>query len=99
MTHPYDKLPPTAFWRSGVADQEPLAIREVWQPKFRIRPTDAVSTAGSCFAQSIGRALVERGFNWFEAEPTPHGLSDEDRRRFNYGIFSFRTANIYTPAM
>ncbi len=88
-----------AFWRSAVAELEPLAIRDIWQPRFPIRPGDAVCTAGSCFAQHIGRALIEHGFNWFEAEPTPYGLSDEDRRRFNYGIFSFRTANIYTAAM
>lgn len=99
MPHPYDKLPPQAFWRSAVADQDALAIRDVWQPKFPIGPKDAVVTAGSCFAQNIGRALLERGFNWFEAEPTPLGISDEDRKRFNYGIFSFRTANIYTTAM
>jgi hypothetical protein len=99
MTHPYDKLPPEAFWGSAVADQDPPAIRGVWQPKFPIRPADPVATAGSCFAQNIGRALAERGFNWFEAEPTPMGLSDEDRKRFNYGVFSFRTANIYTTAM
>lgn len=99
MTHPYENLPPGAFWRSGVAEPEPLAIRDIWKPKFQIRPTDAVATAGSCFAQHFARALTARGFNWFEAEPTPIGLTEEDRRRFNYGIFSFRTANIYTVAM
>ncbi len=56
-------------------------------------------TAGSCFAQHIGRALAARDYNWFDAEPAPAGLSAASRKKFNYGIFSFRTSNIYTSAM
>ncbi len=99
MTHPYEQLPPSAFWRTGVAEQSPLAIRDVWTPKYEIRPNEAVVTAGSCFAQHIGRALAARGYNWLDAEPAPANLSDANRRKFNYGVFSFRTANIYTSAM
>lgn len=99
MHNPYEGREPRAFWRSGVSELNPLAISGLWQPKFPIRPADAVSTAGSCFAQNIGRALTARGFNWFDAEPAPSLLPEEDRRRFNYGVFSFRTANIYTTAM
>jgi hypothetical protein len=99
MHNPYEGREPKAFWRSGVGELNPLAISGLWEPKFPIRPADAVSTAGSCFAQNIGRALTVRGFNWFDAEPAPSMLSEEDRRRFNYGVFSFRTANIYTTAM
>jgi hypothetical protein len=97
--HPYQQLEPNAFWRSGVAELSPLAIRDVWKPKFPIVPKDAVSTAGSCFAQHIGRALMKNGFNWFDAEPAPSFLLPADKTRFNYGIFSFRTANIYTTAL
>jgi len=99
MTHPYENLESRAFWRSAAAEPDPLAIRGVWKPKFAIQPDDPVSTAGSCFAQHIGRALSERGFEWCDAEPAPSCLTPEDRQRFNYGIFSFRTANIYTTAM
>ena len=99
MTNPYKHLPPSAFWRTGVAELSPLAIRDIWTPKYQIRPDDSVATAGSCFAQHIGRALAARGYNWFDAEPGPTALSAANRARFNYGIFSFRTANIYTSAM
>jgi hypothetical protein len=99
MTHPYEHLPPSAFWRTGVAELSPLAMRDVWAPKFDIRAEDSVATAGSCFAQHIGRALVARGYNWFDAEPAPADLKTASRQRFNYGIFSFRTSNIYTGAM
>ncbi len=99
MTHPYQDLPPSAFWRTGVAEISPLAIRDVWVPKFDIRADDSVVTAGSCFAQHIGRALAARDYSWFDAEPAPAGLSAASRQKFNYGIFSFRTSNIYTSAM
>jgi hypothetical protein len=99
MTHPYAGLPAQAFWRSAVADLDPLAIRDLWQPKFAIEAKDPVATAGSCFAQHIGRALAARGYNWFDAEPAPSFLDAEARARFNYGIFSFRTSNICTAAL
>lgn len=99
MTHPYEHLSPCAFWRTGVAELSPLAIRDIWTPKYEIRADDSVATAGSCFAQHIGRALAAKGYNWFDAEPAPTALSAANRTRFNYGAFSFRTANIYTAAM
>lgn len=96
--NPYRDLPPKNFWRAGVADRSPFDIDELWVPKFPIRREDKVVTAGSCFAQHIGRALTANGFAWHDAEPAPPGLSEESRRRFNYGVFSFRTGNIYTAA-
>lgn len=99
MTHPYSSLPPEAFWRTGVAEKNPLQIRGLWQPKFRILRRHKIVTAGSCFAQHIGRALAKRGYNWFNAEEPPRFLPEEAQREFNYGIFSFRTGNIYTARM
>lgn len=94
--NPYQDLPETAFWKRGVAENAAFDIRGLWQPKFHFRPGHKVATAGSCFAQHIGRALAARGYHWFDAEPAPHGLNEDSARRFNYGIFSFRTGNIYT---
>ncbi|OIP87986.1 MAG: GSCFA family protein [Rhodobacterales bacterium CG2_30_65_12] len=99
MTHPYSDLPPEAFWRTAVAAHNPLKIRGLWQPKFRILRKHRIATAGSCFAQHIGQALAGRGYNWFNAEEAPSLLPAEARAEFNYGIFSFRTGNIYTAAM
>jgi hypothetical protein len=96
---PYDSQGPLAFWRSAVAEKNPLAIGPLWAPKFAIERTGKVVTAGSCFAQYIGRALKANGFNWFDAEPAPPGLPEEDARALNYGIFSFRTGNVYTTAL
>lgn len=96
MTHPYNGLPPSAYWKSAVADVNPLQISGLWTPKFAVTENDTIITAGSCFAQHIGRALSERGFRWLDAEPAPPYIDEEDARKFNYGIFSFRTGNIYT---
>ncbi|MFJ8309904.1 MULTISPECIES: GSCFA domain-containing protein [unclassified Streptomyces] len=97
--NPYQSLPARSFWRTAVAEPDMLDIDGLWTPKFPIGQDDVVLTAGSCFAQHIGRALVERGMNWREAEPAPPGLTEAERQARHYGTFSFRTGNIYTAAM
>jgi len=99
VVNPYETLPRDAFWRSGVAEQNALEIRGLWSPKYAIKPRHKIVTAGSCFAQHIGNALAARGYKWLDAEPAPESLPDDARRAFNYGIFSFRTGNIYTARM
>lgn len=99
MPHPYESLPPDRFWRTGVAELPALSISGLWQPKFRIKARTRIVTAGSCFAQHFSRALVARGYNWLDFEPGPAGLTADQRRDYNYGVFSFRTGNIYTPRM
>ncbi|QXI25599.1 GSCFA domain-containing protein [Pseudomonas vanderleydeniana] len=97
--NPYQFLSPRSFWRSAVAQQTVQGMSELWQPQFDIERDDAIVTAGSCFAQHIGRALVERGMNWIDSEPAPIGLSEAECKARHYGVFSFRTGNLYTPAM
>ncbi|GGR89157.1 hypothetical protein GCM10010252_30060 [Streptomyces aureoverticillatus] len=95
---PYQSLPPRAFWRTAVADPDLRAIGGLWTPKFPVGQDDVVLTAGSCFARHIGRTLLERGMNWRDAEPAPPGLTEAERRARHYGVFSFRTGNVYTAA-
>jgi len=97
--NPYESLPTEAFWRSAVADKEPLEINNIWKPKFRLNKKQKIATAGSCFAQHISKALTERDYGWLDGEPAPRGLSPESQIAFNYGVFSFRTGNIYTAAL
>jgi hypothetical protein len=56
-------------------------------------------TAGSCFAQHISRALVKSGFTWIDSEPAPATVDPAEATADGYGVFSFRTGNIYTPAL
>ncbi|GAB1646517.1 GSCFA domain-containing protein [Krasilnikovia sp. MM14-A1259] len=97
--NPYQDQPARAFWRTGVAEPDPLDITDVWRPKFAIGQDDPIITAGSCFAREIGRALLERGMHWYVAELPPPGLSAAERADRHYGEFSFRTGNIYTTAL
>jgi hypothetical protein len=96
--HPYAALPPQAFWRTGVAEAGAFGLAELWRSKWRL-PADArFATFGSCFAQHIARALRVRKLGWIDAEPAPMGTPAELAQRFNYGLFSARTANVYTAA-
>ncbi len=99
MSNPYETLGPQAYWRPAVAEAGAFGLQGLWQPRFRILPKHKIVTAGSCFAQHIGRALSARGYHWYDAEPAPPFLREDAARQFNYGIFSFRTGNIYTPKM
>lgn len=97
--NPYEELPARSFWRPAVAEPAPDDIAGVWTPAFTIGPDEPVLTAGSCFAARLGPALLDQGLNWYEAELAPPGLTAAERRDAGYGEFSFRTGNIYTPAM
>ncbi len=76
-----------------------MDIEQLWRPSFRITASSQIATFGSCFAQHFSRALVRRDFTWFNGEPAPRGMSEEDAKRFNYGVFSARTGNIYTTSL
>lgn len=99
MTNPYSNLPETAFWKTGVAQLDSLDIDLSWQPKFPITRSTSTITVGSCFAQHISTALKKNGFNWLDSEPAPPDLPSEAHEKNNYGVFSFRTGNIYTAAL
>jgi hypothetical protein len=98
MNNPYSDLPEIAFWKTAVASRTPRAVSGLWDPKQPISPQQKIATMGSCFAQHIGRALVARGYHWFDAERAPEQLSPDARAHHNYGIFSARTGNVYTAA-
>lgn len=96
MSHPYSIKPDYCFWRRSVGNVEPRAVDPVVRAKFKVSPSDRVSTAGSCFAQHIARHLKAVGFNYFVAEdlnPIMPTALDAD---YNYGTFSARYGNVYT---
>ena len=97
--NPYSSLEERAFWSPAIAKRNMFDINDLWRPAFKIDGKSMIVTFGSCFAQHFSRALVARNFSWFDAEPAPMGLSEDDAKRFNYGIFSARTGNIYTTSL
>lgn len=95
--NPYTGLPPRSFWRSGVAEAS-LSPADIYERKFEIAATDKIATAGSCFAQHIGRRLTASGYNVYDSEPAPAWLSADQRAAYSYGVYSARYGNIYTVA-
>ncbi len=83
MTHPYADLPDYAFWRRAVSEETDPII----EAPFRIAPTAAIATAGSCFAQHISRVLDESGYRYLVTETEGEGA----------GVFPARFGNIYSP--
>lgn len=96
MTSPYADLPPRAYWRTGVAGRDPLDPGDLYTPGIKVARTDRIVTAGSCFAQHVGRTLRQAGFNVQDAEPLPDWIPDSAANRFGYRLFSGRYGNIYT---
>lgn len=96
MTSPYIGLPSDAYWRSGVAERSPLEPGNLFTPRFKINTRTRIVTAGSCFAQHVGRTLKKAGFHVQDAEPLPAQIPVEVAREFGYGLYSARYGNVYT---
>ena len=98
---PYSSLPSrTAFWKTAVAECMPNTLADFYHKKFPITPAHKIMSAGSCFAQHIGKTLKEAGFNFLDYEPAfkqKHFLANIVSRGFGYDLYSARYGNIYTP--
>lgn len=96
MSHPYKELDPNAFWRASVGERHITDVEGLWEP-IELSPNHRVATAGSCFAQHIGRNLQNRGAKFLDVEPPVAAFSTKDEaRRWGFGVFSARYGNIYT---
>ncbi len=93
--NPYSDLPEKAFWRS-VRSASYATPKNLYEKRWDIAKTDSIATAGSCFAQHIGRNLFSRGFNVLDMEPAPNYLTEQEKIQFGYSIYSARYGNIYT---
>ena len=97
MTHPYQNLPADQYWSSGVAELAPGLLYPVRPVAHKLKPTDRVATLGSCFAQHIGKALQAAGFNFYQTESAPAWMAADFAHTLNYGVYSARYGNVYTP--
>lgn len=88
LSNPYHQQPDRAFWGRSVARPSPGEVDPVSTPRFVIYLDEKVASAGSCFAQHIGRAIAARGFQYLVTEPGPL------ERQF--GIYPARFGNLYT---
>lgn len=95
-SHPYENLPDYAYWRRAVSSVAPGELDPVVQAPFRFGVRDRVATAGSCFAQHIGRYLEANGCNYLVTEAAHPMVGPQAERILNYGLFTARYGNIYT---
>jgi hypothetical protein len=93
---PYDGLGSTAFWRLGVAKENPYSINEIYKNKFAIESHTRIATAGSCFAQNISRILKQNGYSVIDEEKAPTCLPSSLHQKYGYSMYSARYGNIYT---
>ena len=98
MASPYDGLPKTAYWKTAVQDRAALDPGALYTPRFAVNRNMRVVTAGSCFAQHIGRELRKAGFRITDAEPLPAVIPDALANDHGYRLYSARYGNIYTTA-
>ena len=63
---------------------------------FTLSREDRVVTAGSCFAQHIGRHLRLQGYRHFVTERAHPVLDEATAAEFQYGVYSARYGNLYT---
>lgn len=92
---PYSGLPDKAFWRTSIAGRHISEVANLVRSLPDLRDAK-IATAGSCFAQHIGKALRTRGLQYLDYEPAPEFLSAQDADRFGYGVYSCRYGNLYT---
>lgn len=92
---PYKSLPKTSFWKYCRSSDD-FAVDQIFNPKFIIEPGVRIATAGSCFAQNIGHYLRASKAIFLDVETAPIGLSNDNKKRFGYDLFSGRFGNIYS---
>lgn len=94
--HPYSSLPSSAYWRTAVAEVGAVPDESYCTPKWPIALSDRIATAGSCFAQHIGKRLRSNGYTVIDSEPAPALLPETRHQDYGFGLFSARYGNIYT---
>jgi hypothetical protein len=94
--HPYQNSSKESFWSSAVARSTTLVPELIYNRKWPISRDERIATAGSCFAQHIGRHMRARKFDVMDMEPSPRHLPVDQQARFGYSIYSARFGNIYT---
>lgn len=96
MRHPYVGQPQRQFWtrEPGIAD--PASLDPVGEVPFRLKRSDRIVTAGSCFAQHVARFLSQSGYDHYIAEPAHPFIRPGTAKKYHYGLFSARYGNIYT---
>lgn len=95
MRNPYDNLDDFCFWSRAMTKPGPSQI-DPCVSAWKIKQKHRVATMGSCFAQHLARHIRAAGLDYFVPETGPSTVTDTERARRNFGVFSARYGNIYT---
>jgi len=95
MTHPYQHLPPRAFWSRSINPRFDSA-ELLKQSAPLIRAGDKVMSAGSCFAANLVPYLEKYGFTYLRTEYVHPFYGTIPAENLGYGRFSAGYGNIYT---
>lgn len=96
MKHPYVGLPDHQFWNNEAGIRDGARLDPVVSPAFTLTRSDRIVTAGSCFAQHVGRYLGATGFNYLVTEAAHPIIPPATASAHHYGQFSARYGNVYT---
>lgn len=99
MKNPYTEKNSNAFWKHAVPLRKNESFDLIWTSKFPITPNLRFATAGSCFAQHISKWLKKNNYQWLDSEPGLAEFNQEQIKNEGYGVFTFRTGNIYTAPL
>lgn len=95
MPSPYSKKQDKAFWKRAVSGRDAAGLSDLFDGVPDLTTTK-IATAGSCFAQHIGRSLRSRNLPYMDYEPAPSFLTLDQADTLGYGVYSCRYGNIYT---
>jgi hypothetical protein len=93
---PYAGLPEFQFWRPSVANISAQDIDPYVGSPLPIDRETRIATAGSCFARNVSAMLTSSGYKHFVTEAAPAGMTSDEARRRQYGVFSARFGNVFT---
>ncbi|WP_435655296.1 GSCFA domain-containing protein [Brucella pituitosa] len=99
--HPYNDIKDYQHWVRSFRGVEIRDVDPTVDSNIKIGKADAIVTAGSCFAQHISRRLAKSGYNYLVTEKLPETLNKFAPKdiidKHNYGTYTARYGNIYTP--
>lgn len=95
---PYLKVPKECLWKDSVSFLATSEINPHLISTFKLKPSDRIASAGSCFAQRIAEALRDpnNGYNYMITETGPTFLPASVLHDMGYGVYTARTGNVYT---
>ena len=96
MRSPYDTLADRAYWRPGVAQQDPADIAQLFQPCFTATPRTRIATFGGRHGRYWRGLLRARGWTHVDTETPAGPILPSALAQFGYGLYSARTGQIDT---